>query len=214
MKPVRIVVFAKAPVAGLAKTRLIPMLGPEGAALLARNLLVSTLCEALRTDVGPVELCVTPDADDAAWIGVRVPGCVAISSQGTGDLGTRLARASERVLASGEAVLLIGTDCPALTSDRLREAASGLEDSDAVLYPAADGGYVLLGLDRHDDRLFEDIPWSTKAVSGLTVRRIHELGWSMTQGPTLNDIDVPTDLAYLPEDWRQHLRLGGATVRP
>ncbi|HEY0130196.1 MAG TPA: TIGR04282 family arsenosugar biosynthesis glycosyltransferase, partial [Allosphingosinicella sp.] len=136
----RIVIFAKAPVAGRVKTRLIPALGAEGAAVLARAMLERTVEEALATGLG-VELCGEPDA--AQWHEER-PG-LSLAGQGEGDLGARLARAAARVLAE-DSILLIGADCPELDRDRLRAAADALEDHDAVIHPAHDGGYALLGL--------------------------------------------------------------------
>jgi hypothetical protein len=139
-----------------------------------------------------VELCGEPDA--AGWFAAR-PG-LALTGQGEGGLGERLARASERVLAK-EGVLLIGADCPELDRGRLRAAAEALKDRDSVMHPAEDGGYALLGLKRFDRSIFEGIDWSTRVVAGQTVARIEALGWSLKVGETLRDIDEPGDLAHL-----------------
>ena len=188
----RIVVFAKAPVPGRVKTRLIPALGAEGAANLARRMLEWTLDEAAASGLA-VELCGEPGAE--GWGELLPP--VPFSLQGGGDLGERLARASDRVLGEDENVLLIGADCPALDGGKLREAAAALAEHDAVLYPAEDGGYVLLGLARFDPSLFRDIPWSTSAVAARTLERIAALGWTVHVGPTLSDVDEPADLQPL-----------------
>jgi rSAM/selenodomain-associated transferase 1 len=198
----RIVIFAKAPVAGYAKTRLIPVLGAEKSAHLARRMLLHTAQEALAAGVGPVELCVTPSPSDAAWQGLRSLEGVEWTEQAAGDLGARMADAARRAVALGEPVLLIGTDCPQLDAVQLRWAAQQLHDHDAVLYPTGDGGYALLGLRRFDARLFEQIPWSTSEVADRTVERVRELGWSLAVGEMLHDIDEPADLRWLPEDWR------------
>jgi uncharacterized protein len=199
MKPVRIVIFAKAPVPGRVKTRLIPALGAAGAARLARRMLDLALEQALAADVGPVELCMSPAPGSAEWTAIPLPAEIGTSDQGGGDLGERMARAARRVIENGEAVLLIGTDCPDLSTTRLREAASRLADHDAVLHPAADGGYPLLGLNRFNASLFEDMPWSTSAVADMTLARLAALGWRVWLGETLRDIDEPGDLAWLPE---------------
>lgn len=199
MRPLRIIVFAKAPQPGFAKTRLIPALGAEGAALLARRMLQHTLREALAADIGTVELCAVPVVAEAAWQGVELPQGIAISEQGEGDLGARLARASQRAFGGGETVLLVGTDCPQLTAMHLRVAASALNGCDAIIHRAHDGGYALLGLRRFDPLLFSEIPWSTVAVARLTLERIAALGWTVHEGEVLRDIDVPEDLEYLPE---------------
>jgi uncharacterized protein len=187
----RIVIFAKAPVAGRVKTRLIPALGAEGAAALAQEMLERTIVEALATGLA-VELCGAPDA--AEWHPKR-PG-LALTAQGEGDLGERLARAAERVLEEEEAVLLVGGDCPDLDRHRLTSAADVLETHDAVIYPARDGGYVLLGLRRFDGSLFVGLSWSTDEVAGETIARIEALGWSLHVGETLRDIDEPADLSH------------------
>jgi rSAM/selenodomain-associated transferase 1 len=182
----RIVIFAKQPVPGRVKTRLIPALGAEGAARLAGAMLERTVAEAQATGL-PVELCGEPDA--AAWF----EGDVMKTAQGEGDLGQRLARAAHRVLED-EPVLLIGADCPALDRRRLRAAADALAAHDAVIHPAEDGGYVLLGLTRFDPSLFEGIAWSTGTVGADTVERIEALGWSLDVRETLADVDEPADL--------------------
>ncbi|MFN3389582.1 MAG: TIGR04282 family arsenosugar biosynthesis glycosyltransferase [Allosphingosinicella sp.] len=188
----RIIVFAKAPVAGRVKTRLVPALGAEGAASLAAEMLAHTIAEARATGLA-VELCGEPDP--AEWYqGPRV----ALTAQGEGDLGARLARAAARALAGEEGVLLIGADCPALDRRRLGAAAAALGHHDAVLHPAEDGGYVLLGLRRAHPSLFEGIAWSTENVAAETVARIAALGWSLRLGERLRDIDTPADLDAWP----------------
>lgn len=198
--PTRILVFAKAPVSGRVKTRLIPALGAAGAAGLARRLLDHTLAEALAAGCGTVELCASPDFSAPDWAGVPLPPGVAASAQGDGDLGARLARAARRHLAQGARVLLIGADCPALTAVRLRAAAAALADHEAALYPALDGGYTLLGLRADHPSLFTAIPWSTAQVAAVTRARMQALGWRVWVGDALPDIDTPADLLQLP-DW-------------
>jgi len=198
MKTVRVVIFAKAPLAGLAKTRLIPALGRQGAAELAQRLLRHTLREALAAQVGPVELCVTPSADHPIWPTLALPGTVHLTDQGEGDLGERMARAARRVLGAGEAVLLIGTDCPQLDAPQLQQAASALQHAHATLLPAFDGGYVLLGLNQFDASVFSGIAWSTDSVASATLQRLEQLNWRVHIGPTLHDIDEPPDLQWLP----------------
>ena len=191
----RIVIFAKAPVPGEVKTRLIPVLGAEGAAALAQRMLHDTCREALQARVGRVELCLSGTVEP-------FPEGVELSDQGQGDLGDRLARAAARAIRCGEAVMLTGTDCPALDAARLQRASSELEGHDAVMHPTFDGGYALLGLRRYHPSIFEDIEWSTSGVADDTIARISALGWSLHIGETLLDIDEPEDLE----------RSGGAEV--
>jgi len=197
MTSTRIIVFAKAPKPGFAKTRLIPLLGAEGAAELAQQMLSNTLFKALAADIGTVELCITPKIDDIAWYGIALPVGIEITDQGEGDLGARLARASQRVLENTGFVLLIGTDCVDMSTTLLREAAQSLHEHDAVIHCTADGGYALLGLKHYSAAPFIDMPWSTDAVASTTITRIRQLGWSLHVGQLLHDVDTPQDLKYL-----------------
>jgi rSAM/selenodomain-associated transferase 1 len=199
MKPVRIVIFAKAPVPGQVKTRLIPALGAVGAAKLAARMLDLALKQAIEAAIGPVALCMSPASGAAEWAGTALPAGIETSDQGGGDLGERMARAARRVIANGEAALLIGTDCPGVNAACLRLAAAHLAEHDAVLHRAEDGGYPLLGLRAFDASLFDAMPWSTPAVANLTQERLTALGWRVWMGETLRDIDEPGDLACLPE---------------
>ena len=193
----RLVVFAKAPQPGTAKTRLIPALGAEGAAALARRMLAHTLQQALAAGAGPVELCMSPSPNDAAWQSIALPEEVARTAQGEGDLGERMARVIFRVTKQ-QPVLLMGADCPGLTAAHIGEAASQFRAHDAVLLPVADGGYVLIGLKSPCPELFTVMPWSTSAVAAETLIRMKALGLKAWQGPQLHDIDEPADLAWLP----------------
>lgn len=205
MSQVRIVIFAKAPLPGLAKTRLIPALGAQGAADLALRMLTHTSAQAVAAEVGPVELCVSPPPLEAMWRELTVPATVAWSDQGEGDLGKRMARATRRATCAGESILLIGTDCPALDAEHLRRAAKSLQHVDATLIPTFDGGYALLGLNRFHPSLFERIKWSTDTVAIDTLSRLGQLGWDVENHPTLHDIDEPADLKWLPGAWRKSL---------
>lgn len=198
MSSTRILIFAKAPVPGRVKTRLITALGAVGAAQLARRMLEHTLGQALDAGIGPVELCASPAMSDPDWAGYPLPHGVETSDQGEGDLGERMARASQRALARDERVLLIGTDCPGLSALHLREAAAALESHEAAIYRALDGGYSLLGLRAFHPSLFAAIPWSTSSVAELTLARLQALAWRIWVGDALADIDEPADLVYLP----------------
>ncbi len=201
MSAVRIIIFAKAPQAGRAKTRLIPALGGEGAARLAKRMLQATLATAQAAALGPLQLCLSPPPGDPAWAEFVWPAGVELRDQGDGDLGQRMARAVEAGVQLGLPVLLIGTDCPQLTAQLLRQAAEALARYDSVLFPASDGGYVLLGLRHSHPRVFADITWSSASVASSTRARLAELGWSLCEGPELDDIDCPEDLPKLPVGW-------------
>lgn len=199
---VRTIVFAKAPRAGFAKTRLIPALGAGGAAALAARLLSHTLDEALEAGIGEVELCRTP-LHDALWQTLQLPPRLHVSDQEGGDLGERLARAAQRSLDAGQPCILIGTDCPDLNAEALRGVAQAMQTHDAVITPASDGGYVALGLRHFVPSIFTEMAWSTATVAETTLSRLLLAGLRVHQMPVLHDIDEPTDLAHLPAHWTQ-----------
>lgn len=197
--PCEVIVFAKAPEPGYAKTRLIPALGAHGAAVLAERLLRHTLASACAAEVGPVELCCAPDTWHPAFVACAQEFNATLSRQCDGDLGQRMATMARRALARAGSVLIIGTDCPALGPAQLSAAARILNAGhDAALVPATDGGYVLLGLRRFDPHLFSAIRWSTTAVMTETRKRLTELGWRWMELPALPDIDEPADLRHVP----------------
>ena len=142
-EPVAVAVLAKAPLPGFAKTRLIPRLGADGAARLQARLIERAVETACAAAVGPVTVWAVPDAAHACFRALNTRG-VALARQGDGDLGARMLAA---IAAANGPTLVIGTDCPALTSDDLREAAQILRGgTDVVVGPAEDGGYVLIGM--------------------------------------------------------------------
>lgn len=197
-----VIVFAKAPVAGYAKTRLAPALGADGAAKLAHRLLETALAAALDAAVGPVELCCAPDPWHPAFAGVPGVEAARLSGQGEGDLGVRMARAFDRSLRHDAGAIVIGTDAPALGAAYLREAAAALMSHDAVFGPALDGGYALVALRRPAPALFEGIAWSTPQVMAQTRERLARLGLRHAELRALADIDEPADLRHLPAAWR------------
>lgn len=195
MTRTRVVIFAKAPVPGEVKTRLIPALGDIGAARLAHQMLLASVTEAVEARLAVPEICMAPHPLDPDWANYLPKAEARFTDQGEGGLGDRLARAAKRVIGFGEHVLLTGTDCPGLDRHNLRAAAQALSDHDAVIHPTLDGGYALLGLRRFDASLFSDIAWSSDSVAAATIARIEALGWSLLVGETLRDIDEPEDLA-------------------
>ena len=195
-----IILFAKFPAHGVAKTRLQPALGIEGASKMAKQLLLYSIEQAVATGF-TVELCVTPDPTDRCWQTLDLPDALEWSAQVEGDLGRRMLTASQNALEQFDNVLLIGTDCPSLTAERIQYAAKELVSQEAVMIPASDGGYVLLGLKQTHERLFSNMTWSVSDVAAVTQQRLAELDWSLGLLETLHDIDEPDDLQYLPAGW-------------
>jgi rSAM/selenodomain-associated transferase 1 len=187
-REVSIAILAKAPVPGLAKTRLIPALGADGAARLQARF-ISIAVETAQK-VGAVTLWAAPH--DAHPVFRQLADRVKVVTQVAGDLGARMLAA---VSAASGPVLVIGTDCPALTPDHLRVAAELLNDGiDVVVDPADDGGYALIGMKTAEPRLFADMAWSTPTVMAETRRRLARLNLSWREPARLWDVDLPEDL--------------------
>lgn len=205
---VAVAILSKAPVPGLAKTRLIPHIGSERAAAVQRWLLRRTVSAALQADVGPVSLWCAPDIDDPEFARCRRDGAVELHRQVDGDLGERML-ATIKSKAPCIGTIVVGTDCPLLDASTFRAAAVALaEGNDAVLVPAEDGGYVLIGLRSASAHPFREIDWSTERVCAQTRLRLSELGWRWRELDTLWDVDRFADYQRLcrlfPQARRQH----------
>lgn len=185
----RVVLFTRYPEPGKAKTRLIPVLGNAGAASLHRTLTERTM-EAVQDSGLAFEVRSTgaPVAAFEAWLHTT-----SIVDQGDGDLGQRLARAGPPY-----PTLFIGSDAPDLTSTLLCDAAAGLRNAEAVIGPAEDGGYWLLGLTREVAGVFDGIDWSTDVVFAQTLARLSTAGIDPVLLPALADCDRPEDLRRWP----------------
>lgn len=191
--PIQIAIFAKAPVAGYAKTRLIPLLGPQGAAGLQALLVRRTLETAMKSSLRPVSLWCAPDQSHKLFSSLGDEFAIPTHPQIGSDLGARMLNAFGKLTPTGP-VVLIGTDCPALAAEHLERCASALRDgAEAVFIPAEDGGYALIGLTRPVRQLFEDIPWGTSQVMARTRDRLLELRLQVFEAQELWDIDTPAD---------------------
>jgi rSAM/selenodomain-associated transferase 1 len=189
-----VAVFAKAPVAGEVKTRLVATLGADGAARLHEELVERALSTALAARLGSVELWCAPDTSHPFFERCAKRFGVALRRQRGADLGARM---HDAFASSPGPRLLIGSDCPALTPRDLQAGGEALRTHDAVFVPAEDGGYVLVGLARPDQRLFSNIPWSTAAVMARTRERLSAAAIRWRELPALWDVDRPEDYARL-----------------
>ncbi len=205
--PFHIAVFAKAPVAGAAKTRLIPLLGADGAAAAQRAMTLQTLTTACAAAPGQVSLWTAGQSDHPFFIDCAMRFDLAATPQSAGDLGVRMADCLQSQLRLHDTVLLIGTDCPALTVADLHAAAQALQQGAHMVFtPAEDGGYVLVGAHDHDARghfndaflqAFQTIDWSTSRVMAQTRARLAAIGWQPGRDwqelSMLWDVDFPAD---------------------
>lgn len=186
-----VVVFGREPVPGRVKTRLAAGLGPERAAAVYAVLLDATLAVARRAAERVVLALAEPPSP--GWVPAEP---VELEVQVPGDLGRRMAAAFARRFAEGETrVVLVGSDCPALSAAHLRSAHAALDDVPVALGPAADGGYWLVAQRAPGVAgMFEGVPWSSPGTLAATRRRLGELDVAWRELPELSDLDTAEDL--------------------
>ena len=198
-----VLLFTRYPKPGLSKTRLIPILGDQGAADLQRRMTEEIVekISHLAAD-RPLSLEIHYDGGSSSLMGAWLGESRLYRQQADSDLGSRMTCAIAAHLRSREAIVLTGSDCPGITSSLLAEALEALRREDMVIGPACDGGYYLIGVNGGLDRdtlsaLFADIPWGSKTVFADTMARaeLHQLTCHIL--PKLHDIDRPEDLGYL-----------------
>jgi rSAM/selenodomain-associated transferase 1 len=190
-------VFARAPLPGQVKTRLIPQLGVQGATDLHSRLVVAALRRACAARGARVELWIAGDPLDAFVQECAQRFGVPVLVQRGADLGARMANALSQAFSGldrSAACVLIGSDCPSQRPDDLEQAAAALRTQEVVLQPALDGGYVLIGVTRPQPGLFEGIEWGSERVAQQTLKRSAELGLRPHLLRPLPDLDSPADL--------------------
>lgn len=194
-----VLVFVRAPEAGRVKTRLAAEIGAEAALRVYVRLAEHAAAEA-RASGAAVRVHFTPADAEAAvrgWLGEPA----AYLPQAGGDLGERMRAAFEDAFAAGfRRVAVVGSDLPGLSAELLRRALTLLESREAVLGPARDGGYYLLGLRRMVPEPFRGIAWSTDSVFRETVARLRAVGVEPALLEEMADVDVAADL---PPGWRE-----------
>lgn len=211
----RLLIFAKAPVPGRVKTRLATTYGRRGAAVIYRQLLCQTLMHAVAAQAAPVELWVSPGRAHP-WLAARAHELgVRLRVQPPGDLGRRMQQALRATLRRASFAALIGADCAALPPWLLLQAFDRLaRGAQAVLGPAEDGGYVLVGLHRPQPLLFQAIPWSGPGVLAATRTRLRRLGLHCEELPLSFDIDRAPDLIRLRREYGSTIGSGARAKYP
>ncbi len=191
-----IVVLAKQPIAGHAKTRLARDIGDEPARALAEAFVLDTL--ALSRELGELQVLVAySPSEGESWFKRHAIGAE-LYLQPEGPFEVRIHSAiREAFLRGARRCVLIGTDTPHLQPETLQAAFEALGSTDVCLGPAEDGGYYLIGVHREDQRLFIDVPWSTETVHEITLQRAREAGLTVTELPPELDVDEGSDLEGL-----------------
>ena len=199
----RLLIMSTAPDPGQVKTRLIPLLGARAAAELYAGLVHDCLAMSTTADLCPVELWCSPATGHPFFRQCRTGFPVSLQCQPQGDLGQRMSGALQSALQRSRHAILIGADCPALTAADLEAALELLvRGTDAVLGPATDGGYYLIGMKTHHGFVFDNMPWGTASVLQLTEERLRQHGLAWQRLAVRRDLDTPDDyracLATLP----------------
>ena len=208
----KIIVFAKAPIPGHAKPRLIPALGQHGASELHARLVRHTLITTTQAGLCPVELYCADNLQHPFFSECQQDFAISLKQQQGADLGQRMAHAFNQALATSRHVILIGSDCPALTSADLTLAIESLiAGHDCVLKPAADGGYVLIGLSRLNHSIFNEIDWGSDRVWAQTRRKLAASNWYWQALEGSWDLDRPDDLDKLKSARLKHLLSSSST---
>ncbi len=192
-----LILFTRYPMAGKAKTRLIPALGGEGAAqlqkkmtkhILGRGRIFSEKYPQTKIEIhhsgGNLSLL-------QAWLGEDLT----YIPQAEGDLGKKMYCALENSFTQGaQKALIAGCDCPLLTPEIFAEAFEELEHHDLVLGPALDGGYYLIALKKAIEEIFQDIVWGKEQVLARTLEKAESLKLKVKLLEEMSDVDYPEDL--------------------
>jgi rSAM/selenodomain-associated transferase 1 len=191
-----LVLFARRPEPGRAKTRLSPALPETLTAALYRGLVADAL--ACIGGAGAESRSVAWDAPPGTSPPLPLPNGVEEVLQIGADLGERLAWTFAGALErAGDVALVVGADTPGLTPAGIAAAFRALTGHDVVLGPAEDGGYWCIGLARPAPGLFRDVPWSSERVLDTTRERAAREGLTLALTDALADLDTPADLAGL-----------------
>jgi uncharacterized protein len=194
-----LIIFTRYPTPGTTKTRLIPALGEVGAAQLQRRMAEHTVQQARALNCA-VEIWYVGGSKELMqnWLGIDLR----YREQPAGDLGDRMCAGFRWAFDQGySSVMIIGTDCPGLTTALLAEGLAALQNQVVAIGPAIDGGYYLIGLQRLVPELFAQIAWGTATVRQDTVKIADRLQLSTYLLPLLPDIDRPTDLQHVDPHW-------------
>jgi uncharacterized protein len=193
----RLIVFVRLPATGRVKTRLAKVVGPENAAALYRCFVADVLATVRRSGYPPLVFFDPPDdgARVKEWLGEEMT-CLPQTGE---ELGKRMAEAFKVAFASCSRAVLLGSDCPDLPEALIAEAFRSLENHDAVIGPAVDGGYLLIGFVKagFSEAAFEGIEWGGAQVFDTTLAILQQNHVNLHVLPAWNDIDDYADLKAL-----------------
>lgn len=186
-----LIIFVRKPELGKVKTRLAAQVGDEKALEIYKKLLAHTISIAKKSNA---EIFIfSTDISDDNWNGFN------LEKQIDGNLGEKMSNAFQTLFENKYSeVIIIGSDCPALTEVHINKAAELLDSSDLVIGPAKDGGYYLLGMKNYHPEIFENKNWSTSTILKETIDSAVSLGLKYNLLEELTDVDQKEDL---PAEW-------------
>lgn len=207
----RILIFAKAPVENQVKTRLVQDIGADSATVLYQTMLEQIVKTVANSFLCPASLYCSPDTSHKIFQQLHSQYSVELKAQQGKDLGERMYNAASQALQTSQTVIIVGTDCLQMTESHLGQVLADLiqKKDDAVITPAEDGGYVLIGLNGAHPDLFNDIEWGSDRVMLQTRDALKSLGWQWKEMSPLRDIDELEDLHHVYKNKHQyHLDTG------
>lgn len=211
MRRMTVIVFAREPVPGRTKTRLIPAIGKDNAAALADAFNRDALAKAKK--LAPAELVIAGSAPGGAKRSRYFKNLAGefgawVFDQGTGHLGARMATAMRPFTNAGGAMLM-GTDAPSLPMRVLIKNADLFEKNPVVIAPTLDGGYYLVAMRGKLADIFKPLPWGGPEVLAKTLQRLRDDGEPYWLGPWWYDVDGPIDLEFLISHLKNRVRAFG-----
>ncbi len=193
----KILVFTKPPIAGKCKSRLVPVLGEEGAAQLQAWLIKKIIADLAEFNLCPFEIWQSEPTSCFSDLFVEKDVSVAVHTQQGNTLGERMSNAMQQTLEDVSSVIIIGSDCILYSETYIKIAIICLNTESLVIGPAADGGYVLIGANQHYPAIFENISWGSSRVFQQTLLKVQHKGIAYNVLEELWDIDTPSDLDKL-----------------
>jgi len=191
----RLLLFAKAPILGQVKTRLIPKIGAALACQLHRYLIVTLLHRFTQAALVPVDIWYAGEDQDGFFRDCAQRFSLRLFQQQGRNLGDRMSQAIDVSLKSADSVMIVGADCISIQAEHIIRAFETVAQQDCVaLHPAEDGGYVSIAMRRLHAEVFDNIDWGSDRVLSQTLSRAQRMSVPLRQLEMLWDLDRYEDL--------------------